>query len=385
MKKQLLLLAMACMATMFSYANNKFYNNTTNWSELSYSFESVSVDNYYIDNDSIVNGKSYQIVCNDNNTAVALLRTTDEGLVYRYSLHNSSEELIYDFGEWYVGKPLLIDRYINNEMSGDIESCHIAQVNTLVDEQNNTHSYMQAEVVYEDGSKELVNDCIIHGIGSTWDILYGKDLVVMPDGKCKTLMAFERDGKVIYNDGYHIYPLNDVVSTDEQVPLSATIAGNSITISGSVFTGWEENKCAAVSVKGNNVVVYLANTSINLDNCDNYKFEVTVHIGAIESDEINIQVYNTMESFTLNTAGVSNAVSNCTFKMHRQGDILMAVFPAAEPGEAITLYDASGRVVAKQAIRAGATTAGINASSLPAGIYIATLASGASTKIVLTK
>ena len=72
-----------------------------------------------------------------------------------------------------------------------------------------------------------------------------------------------------------------------------------------------------------------------------------------------------------------------TLTLHRQGDMLMAVFPAAEPGEAITIYDASGRVVAKQAIRAGATTAGIDASSLPAGIYIATLASGASAKVAL--
>ena len=69
--------------------------------------------------------------------------------------------------------------------------------------------------------------------------------------------------------------------------------------------------------------------------------------------------------------------------LHRMGNILMAVFPAAEQGEAITLYDASGRVVAKQAIRAGATTAGIDASSLPAGIYIATLTSGASAKVAL--
>ena len=72
-----------------------------------------------------------------------------------------------------------------------------------------------------------------------------------------------------------------------------------------------------------------------------------------------------------------------TLTLHRQGDVLMAVFPAAEPGEAITLYDASGRVVAKQAIRAGATTTGIDASSLPAGIYIATLTSGASAKVAL--
>ena len=55
----------------------------------------------------------------------------------------------------------------------------------------------------------------------------------------------------------------------------------------------------------------------------------------------------------------------------------------ASAGEAITLYDATGRVVATQAIRTGATTATIDITALPAGVYIARLNSGATAKVVL--
>ncbi|MBR5002828.1 MAG: T9SS type A sorting domain-containing protein, partial [Bacteroidaceae bacterium] len=50
---------------------------------------------------------------------------------------------------------------------------------------------------------------------------------------------------------------------------------------------------------------------------------------------------------------------------------------------AITLYDATGRVVATQAVRPGATTATINVAALPAGVYIARMGNGATSKIVL--
>ena len=61
----------------------------------------------------------------------------------------------------------------------------------------------------------------------------------------------------------------------------------------------------------------------------------------------------------------------------------MAVFPSASAGESITLYDATGRVVATQPIRTGATTATIDITALPAGVYIARLNSGATAKVVL--
>ena len=61
----------------------------------------------------------------------------------------------------------------------------------------------------------------------------------------------------------------------------------------------------------------------------------------------------------------------------------MAVFPTASAGEAITLYDTTGRVVATQAVQQGATTVSIDTTTLPAGVYIARLNSGATAKVVL--
>ena len=73
----------------------------------------------------------------------------------------------------------------------------------------------------------------------------------------------------------------------------------------------------------------------------------------------------------------------CCLTLHREGDALMAVFPTASVGEVITLYDATGRVVATQPIRTGATTATIDTTALPAGVYIARLNSGATAKVAL--
>ena len=72
-----------------------------------------------------------------------------------------------------------------------------------------------------------------------------------------------------------------------------------------------------------------------------------------------------------------------TLTLHRVGDALVAVFPTASAGEAIPLYDATGRVVATQAVRPGATTATIDVAALPAGVYIARMGNGATSKIVI--
>lgn len=72
-----------------------------------------------------------------------------------------------------------------------------------------------------------------------------------------------------------------------------------------------------------------------------------------------------------------------TLTLHRNGNVLMAVFPAAVEGEAITLYDTTGRMVAHQSIREGATTTSIDIAALPSGVYIARLANGATAKVML--
>lgn len=81
---------------------------------------------------------------------------------------------------------------------------------------------------------------------------------------------------------------------------------------------------------------------------------------------------------------VNTAKNNIsTLILHRFSDVVVALFPTAGVGEAITLYDAAGRVVAVQPIRKGATTTSINVANLPKGVYIARLNSGASEKIAL--
>lgn len=77
------------------------------------------------------------------------------------------------------------------------------------------------------------------------------------------------------------------------------------------------------------------------------------------------------------------SINTSTLTLHRSGDVLMATFPTAGQGEAITLYDATGREVTTQPIREGATTASIDVATLPDGIYIARLSNGTTAKVVL--
>ena len=69
--------------------------------------------------------------------------------------------------------------------------------------------------------------------------------------------------------------------------------------------------------------------------------------------------------------------------LHREGETVVAVFPAAGVGETITLYDTTGRIVAVVSVREDATSAIIDIAHLPQGVYIARMNSGASCKVVL--
>lgn len=80
---------------------------------------------------------------------------------------------------------------------------------------------------------------------------------------------------------------------------------------------------------------------------------------------------------------VNQRIDATTLSLHRDGDVVAAVFSAADAGETITLYDTTGRIAAVQSVREGATSATIDVAHLPQGIYIARLNSGASCKVVL--
>ncbi|MBR5003225.1 MAG: T9SS type A sorting domain-containing protein [Bacteroidaceae bacterium] len=78
-----------------------------------------------------------------------------------------------------------------------------------------------------------------------------------------------------------------------------------------------------------------------------------------------------------------NKVDDKNFRAYIYNSTLIIEFPSVGAGEAITLYDATGRVVATQAVRPGATTATIDVATLPSGVYIARMGNGATSKIVI--
>ena len=384
MRRRILLSVLLSLLALISYSNNKFYNSTTQWCQMSYSYDAILIDNFYVKNDTTVNGIVYQVVQNDNNETIALLRTTEDDIVYRYNLKNNTEHCIYDFGEWYVGKEISMDNYINNDLLKDVKGCQIYQMGVVTDENGNSLDYMQVEIIFNDDSKLIIDDKILRGIGSTWDILYGKDIVIMPNGENNELLSFNRDGKTIYDTGYKIYPINTLERSDNITELSASIEGEYITIEGCLSTGWGEDKCAVIKLDGNKLKLYFANTSQYLENYDNYQFSVTAFIGDLAKEKIIVELCNTMEYTTIYPAGINkHSLTENSLTIHNNGDLLEMVFPTASAGEAITLYDATGRVVATQAVRPGATTATIDVATLPAGVYIARMGNGATSKIVI--
>ncbi len=112
---------------------------------------------------------------------------------------------------------------------------------------------------------------------------------------------------------------------------------------------------------------------------DIFKNEHTYRLGASSTPDQFYYFYNSAEDIRYPEKGeiidfsAINSVTIDNLAIYRQGDVLMAVFPATTTCDAITLYDTTGRVVVAQPIGQGATTASIDITSLPKGVYIARL------------
>ena len=371
----------------FSYpAPDTYFKQGISWSELNTSLEKVAINNYSIDKDTVINGKVYNVViCNGNNEVAYLC--SDNTSVYRYNSAQNEENLLYDFGDWYVGKSVLLANYINDEMiKDDVTDCNIDQIGTIYDYDNRELDYMTASLTLKNGETVPTEDKILKGIGSVSSILYGGfDYIPMPDGSETQLLTFEENNVTIYNSGYKIYPYKYIDKCDELSPATAVWNGDSITITGTICATWDADNKVAIKVNENSISVALANTALQYDNTDNlYKYAVTVYVGNVDADEMNITIEPTMDFITVARSNIDKTkVSASTLTLHRSGDVLMATFPTVGKGEAITLYDATGRVVTTQPIREGATTTSIDVATLPDGIYIARLSNGSTAKVVL--
>ena len=124
---------------------------------------------------------------------------------------------------------------------------------------------------------------------------------------------------------------------------------------------------------------------------DIFEFEFCYRLSAAgPPDEFNY-FYNSLEQIrypdngeVIDFSAVSTTPADAKgITLHREGDHVIAVFPAVGVGEAVTLYDTTGRVVASQPLRQGATTATIDIAHLPQGVYIARVGNTLSAKVVL--
>jgi hypothetical protein len=364
-----------------------FYNQTTSWSELRTSLYEAYLYEYYIDGDTIINGDVFQIVRNNVDSDIVFLRTTADNLVYRYDTQDLSEKLLYDFGDWYVGKSVFIDNYINNEMfMQEVDYCKINELGKMYDYDNREINYMTAEITMKDGTVIPTNDKILHGIGSVSSILYtGFEAIPMPDGSNVMLLNFSSNGETLYNSGYKIYEYNYIEKCEELSPATVQWQGDTITIMGTICAAWDTDNKVAVLLDDDRMSVVLSNTSLLYGKSDYYyRYAVNIFVGNLETDEIDINIEPTAEYVTITRTDVNNVSANQrSLTLHREGDHIIAVFPAVGVGEAVTLYDTTGRVVASQPLRQGATTATIDIAHLPQGVYIARVGNTLSAKVVL--
>ena len=385
--KKLLILTAIFVAFYLHCQGVSFYNQTTSWSELRTSLYEAYLYEYYVDGDTTINGDAYQIVRNKSNSNIELLRTTSDNLVYHYDTQDQSEKLLYDFGEWYIGKSVLIDDYVNDEMFlQEVKSCQINELGKIYDYDNRELNYMTAEITMKDGTVMPTNDKILHGIGSMSSILYtGFEAIPMPDGSNSMLLKFNRNGETLYNSGYKIHEYKYIEKCEELSPAIVQWQGDTIIIMGTICAVWGTDNKVAVLIDEDKMSVVLSNTSLLYGKKDYYyRYAVNIFVGNLETDEIDITIEPTAENVIITRTDVNNLSANHrSLSLHCEGDVLVAVFPAVGAGEVVMLYDATGRVVASQPLRQGATSATIDISHLPQGIYIAHMANGASCKVVL--
>ncbi len=338
--------------------------------------------------DTTINGATYKVV--DENIGSAhcspfAIREADTKF-YRYNFATEQEELLFDFGLQVgdsftkaEGSKMIVTSVCDTIF--DDESFPLVQSST----RKCIHLQLEKDLQQKDIWIENVGS-LISGINTSKDTV--KQRLLAYEDNTDVGIAFVFDEGNIHNvliepgEYYEDRPY-------EQEIINVSLKDDILYLDGYAY--YDAAGYWYIFAEEKNGVINLTHreTSPYADGRALRAFSAT--IGGFEAATYEVywgsydkEYYGTIENLTSQGEKTING-DNMSLLLHRQGDVLMAVFPAAEPGEAITLYDASGRVVAKQAIRAGATTAGIDASSLPAGIYIATLASGASTKIVLTK
>ena len=332
------------------------------------------VSKYYVSNwtdtDTVINGLTYHEVFLKN-----FKIRFDGDKVYQYLCDTQEEVLVIDMG-LKVGDTF--------KMRNGEELVVTAVKDTTI---NFHYSEESRKCIHLQGKNDAsYTDVWIEGIGS---IRYG--YFPENEGRAQRLLAFE-DCVFTFNEdniqNLLITPGEYVEDeTLQKETLNMSLQDGTLYIDGCAYYDGCGLWYLFVVEKNGVIDITYRETPLDCDGRCLRKF--SAKIDGFEASLYDVyfgsygkEYFGTIENGS--TQGVNNkTVDEYTITSTLEAGILTIHFPTVQADEAITLYDATGRAVATQAVRQGATTGTIDVATLPAGVYIARLNSGATAKVVL--
>ena len=320
--------------------------------------------------DTIINKLLYHATYIDN-----LKIRFDENKVYQYLCDTQEEVLVIDMG-------LKVGDTFKMRNGEELVVTAVKDTTINLYEATETRKCIHLKGKKNDG----YTDVWIDGIGS---LKYG--FFPENDGKSQRLLSFE-DCVFTFNENNMQSLLitpgerNEDI-TQEKVTINLLLQDGVLHIDGYAYYDGCGLWYLFVVEKDGVIEISYLETPLDCDGRCLRKF--SAKIDGFEASLYDVyfgsygkEYFGTIENGS--TQGVNKkTVDEYTITSTLEAGILTIHFPTVQADEAITLYDATGRAVATQAVRQGATTATIDVATLPAGVYIARLNSGATAKVVL--
>ncbi len=332
------------------------------------------VSEYYVSNwtdtDTVINGLTYHEVFLKN-----FKIRFDGDKVYQYLCDTQEEVLIIDMG---------LQKGDTFKMRNGMELIAKDVKDTTI---NFHYSEESRKCIHLQGKNDAnYTDVWIEGIGS---IRYG--YFPENEGRAQRLLAFE-DCVFTFNEdniqNLLITPGEYVEDeTLQKETLNMSLQDGTLYIDGCAYYDGCGLWYLFVVEKNGVIDITYRETPLDCDGRCLRKFSAKIEGFEGPLYEVYFGPYHKEFMGTLenkSTQGINSpATDEHQIKTIIDAGILTVQLPYISLNETITLYDSTGRVVATQTVQQGATTATIDVATLPAGVYIARLNSGATTKVVL--
>ncbi len=328
-------------------------------------------DIYIWDIDTVINEYTYYKV-NTKNHAIR----KEDSKVYLYSYELEKEFLVLDMG-LQVGDNVSMP-------NGSVMKVTDVRDTTLVVNSDWTEKKTRKSIYLQNIQEPYNTDVWIDSIGSLTyglfpEIDFEKQKLLSNDEFVFTFNENNISRNILVEVGEIYSNPDEETLPKEEIITNISVDDDTLKISGYMFAYGSGNWGVFVEEKKGDININYYNTEPLYDTPQLSSFNIS--LTGFTQDYYDVYLGNYSRKYIgtiyFGKSGINNnEIDGTTLTLHRQGDVLMAVFSATTTCDAITLYDTTGRVVVAQPIGQGATTASIDITSLPKGIYIARLGNG---------